>query len=128
MFVDDDEAFLEIVRRVCERIPAVDSVLTDLDGARGLETLRHLHATKQPLPHTIFVDINMPVLDGFGFLEGLNALRESIGDVDGIKRVVMLTSSDQERDRARAKELGAQDYIVKGWSLRDLTDTIQRFA
>ena len=128
MFVDDDEAFLDVVRRASRKIPAIASILEATDGASALKTIEQLLATDQPLPDMIFVDINMPILDGFGFLEGFRTLRDRHPDLIKVKPVAMLTSSDHERDRKKAQELGADEYIVKGFGLDEIRTTISRFV
>ena len=127
LFIDDDEAFLEIVRRACAKIPAVGRLVEATDGAKGLEVIAAA-AANDAIPDLAFVDINMPVLDGFGFLNGLSELRARHPALARMKPVAMLTSSDQERDRRRAHELGADVYIVKCVGIAATRETISRLV
>jgi chemotaxis family two-component system response regulator Rcp1 len=80
-----------------------------LDGAAAVEFLRQSSAMDDPaLPRIIFLDLKMPVMNGF---EVLGWLREQ--DFCHELRVVILSGSDQENDRERAFQLGASDYLVK---------------
>lgn len=128
MFVDDDDAFLEIAQRACRRLPYIAAVLTATDGARGLTVLEERVRTGGQVPNMVFVDINMPVLDGFGFLRGLAALRANHSALRDLRPVATLTSSDQERDRKLAAELGADAYIVKGSTLAETVEAIARMV
>lgn len=124
MFIDDDEAFLMAMRRICKKIPRIDTVLEASDGANGLQTLEQRLVAQEPPPDVVFVDINMPVLDGFGFLRGFCDLRARYPQLECVKPVAMLTSSDQERDKTKALELGADEFLVKGMRLHELLDAV----
>jgi DNA-binding response OmpR family regulator len=77
------------------------------DGAKGLEIAR------QQRPDLIILDIMLPVLDGY---EVCKRLRME-GDTTPI---IMLTVKDKEIDRVLGLELGADDYVSKPFSLREL--------
>ena len=74
--------------------------------ADGVEALQKLHGGYRP--NVILADINMPNLNGFEFLEHLQAspLYRSIP-------VIMLSSNDDSNDRIKSLRLGAVDYILK---------------
>jgi DNA-binding response OmpR family regulator len=63
--------------------------------------------TRFPLPHMVFLDLKMPGLDGF---EVLAWMRQ---DQKLQLPVAVLTSSPEEIDRKRARELGADCYLIK---------------
>ena len=69
LFVDDDDAFRMIVRRICGQIPAIERMIEATDGAEALVQLEAWVDADGGCPDVVFVDVNMPVLDGFGFLE-----------------------------------------------------------
>ena len=77
------------------------------DGEKGLEI------AKQQRPDLIILDIMLPVLDGY---EVCKRLRME-GDTTPI---IMLTVKDKEIDRVLGLELGADDYVTKPFSLREL--------
>jgi two-component system chemotaxis response regulator CheY len=87
------------------------------DGVHGLEVL----AGEQP--DVIITDINMPRLDGFGFIEGVRR--------DDAKRaipiLVLTTESDAEK-KSRARAAGATGWIVKPFDSAKLVDAIRRVA
>jgi len=77
------------------------------DGEKGLET------AKQQRPDLIILDIMLPVLDGYEICKRLRME----GDTTPI---IMLTVKDKEIDRVLGLELGADDYVTKPFSLREL--------
>jgi len=83
------------------------TVSTAEDGEKGLEI------AKQQKPDLIILDIMLPVLDGY---EVCKRLRME-GDTTPI---IMLTVKDKEIDRVLGLELGADDYVTKPFSLREL--------
>lgn len=85
------------------------------DGQEGLEIL------DDAKPDVIVTDINMPRLDGFGFIEGVrrNALYRAV------PILVLTTESDQEK-KNRARQAGATGWIVKPFDPAKLIDAIER--
>ncbi|MBX2989223.1 MAG: response regulator [Bdellovibrionaceae bacterium] len=124
MFVDDDDSFLYFVRQACRKIEQVHDVLEARDGMEGIDRLKDLLRENKSLPNLIFVDINMPRLDGFGFLENFNELRERHHELRDVKPITMLTSSEQSRDREKAQRLKADQYIVKPATLAEARQII----
>lgn len=76
------------------------------DGAAGLEIARRIH------PNLIVLDIMLPGMDGF---EICRILRQEMNTP-----VLMLTARDDEIDRVVGLEVGADDYMVKPFSMREL--------
>jgi DNA-binding response OmpR family regulator len=106
LLVDDDVDLLDILAFTLRREGI--AVLTANDGTAALEVC----ATEQP--DLVFMDINMGRIDG---LEALRRLRQEL--VSQVP-VIMLTVRDSEAEIVRAFDLGADDYIVKPFSPRQL--------
>jgi len=83
------------------------SVFTAEDGEKGFKMV------KQQKPDLVILDIMLPILDGY---EVCKKLRME-GDTTPI---IMLTVKDKEIDRVLGLELGADDYVTKPFSLREL--------
>ena len=104
LVVEDEENLLEALRYNLERDGY--AALTASDGAAGLETAR----TAQP--DLIILDVMLPGLDG---LEVCRILRR---ETDA--PILMLTAKGEEIDRVVGLELGADDYVTKPFSMREL--------
>jgi len=104
LVVEDEENLLQVLRYNLEREGY--RVHTAVDGEEGLEAARIF------LPDLIVLDIMLPKLDG---LEVCRILRQE-SDVP----VLMLTAKGEEIDRIVGLELGADDYVAKPFSVREL--------
>ena len=92
-------------------------VIQAVDGVHGLEVLQG------EAPDVIITDINMPRMDGFGFIE--NVRKDSRHRATPI--LVLTTESDAEK-KTRAKQAGATGWIVKPFNPVKLVDAIRRVA
>ena len=109
LVVEDEENLLEALRYNLEREGYL--VHTATDGGDGLELARRLN------PSLILLDIMLPTLDGFEVCRILR--RES--EVP----ILMLTAKGEEVDRVVGLELGADDYITKPFSIRELVARVR---
>ena len=104
LVVDDDPTVTDVVRRYLERAGFV--VRTASDGGTGLaDALAHP-------PALLVLDLMLPVLDGLEVFRRLRA--------EHPVPVVMLTARGDEADRIAGLELGADDYLTKPFSPREL--------
>ena len=92
-------------------------VVPATDGVHGLEVLEH------ECPDVVITDINMPRLDGFGFIEA--ARKISVGR--SVPILVLTTESSPEK-KQRAREAGATGWIVKPFDPVKLTAAVRRVA
>lgn len=114
MFIDDDEHFVYLLKRLTRKIGSVQNVMTAAHGESAIEILRQLLAEKTGVPTIIFVDVNMPVMNGHEFLKAFQALSVEHPELKSIVHIVMLTSSNDQRDRDLAMGTGiVSDYLVK---------------
>jgi DNA-binding response OmpR family regulator len=86
-------------------------VATAVDGEEGIETFRSMR------PDLVILDVMLPRIDGF---EVCRRLRRE-GDVP----IIMLTARDSEFDKVVGLELGADDYLVKPFSVRELVARVR---
>ncbi len=109
LVVDDEERMVRFIRLNLEH-----------DGFRVIEAYNGTQAinkVRSNLPDLVLLDIMMPDIDGF---EVLRIIRE----VSTIP-VIMLTAKGEEDDRVRGLELGADDYITKPFSPRELVSRVK---
>ena len=109
LVVDDEKGLAKIIRLNLEQ-DGFD-VVEAYNGAQAMEKLR------TTLPDLILLDVMMPDMDGFTVLK---MVRE-IGSIP----VIMLTAKGEEDDKIKGLELGADDYVTKPFSPRELTSRIR---
>ena len=99
LVVDDDDVNLYIMTRLVERTAYKTNMITKTDGNSGIDYLQQLIQNKEPLPTLILVDINMPISDGWEFLDRYKqlAIEQNID-------VYILTSSVFDIDIERSKD------------------------
>ena len=102
--IDDEPSILEVSQRYFEHAGFI--VHTAINGTRGLELVRELK------PDLVVLDVMLPGLNGFQVLEMIRA--------ESNTPVLMLTARGEEIDRLRGLESGADDYLVKPFSPREL--------
>ena len=113
--VDDSRTMRDMLRMAL--VGAGFRVTQAEDGMHGLEVL------EADPPQVIVTDINMPRLDGFGFIE---AVRRNARHA-GIPILVLTTESDAEK-KMRARNAGATGWIVKPFDPDKLVSAIRRVA
>ena len=109
LVVDDDPNVVELARLYLERDGF--RVLTALDGADGLASAR------EERPDIVVLDVMLPRLNG---LDVCRALRQ-----ESQIPIIMLTARVEEEDRLAGLELGADDYITKPFSPRELAARVR---
>jgi CheY-like chemotaxis protein len=111
LLIDDDRIYQHMIRRYIENYGFAGEFLTFDNGQLGFDYLQESVRQNRKLPDIILLDINMPVLDGWGFLhryENTPALREAKIPI------YLVTSSVDERDIERAKQYSAvHEYCTK---------------
>lgn len=114
LIVDDDDICMLLQRRVARASGLFNSIRSAANGKLALDILNQAKNGKDPLPDVIFLDLNMPVMNGFQFLDAFNNL--NLKNKAKIS-IVILSSSPDEKDKADAAALGAAFYLTKPLSL-----------
>jgi two-component system KDP operon response regulator KdpE len=109
LVVDDEERMVRFIRLNLEHDGF--EVIEAFRGAQAIDRIR------SGLPDLVLLDVMLPDLDGF---EVLRIIRE----VSSVP-VIMLTAKGEEDDRVRGLELGADDYITKPFSPRELVSRVR---
>lgn len=109
LLVDDDDVALEGVLRSFRKHGVPCRTLTAGDGAEALSILKGRHPHKRlETPVVVLLDINMPGMDGFQFLEAVRSDAQ-------LKRTVVfiLSTSARDQDRTRAYDDHVAGYMIK---------------
>lgn len=118
MVVDDEATIREVVRKYLE-----------LDGFRVMEAdtgPAAIALLKEQRPSLIVLDIMLPGIDGFTIARSLRHSEEFAPlSLEGDIPIVMLTARTDETDRIAGFELGADDYVVKPFSPRELVARVK---
>jgi two-component system KDP operon response regulator KdpE len=109
LVVDDEPRMIRFIRMNLE-----------LEGYKVLEATNGLEAlerVREDLPDLVVMDVQMPEIDGFEALEHIRQV--------STVPVIMLTVKADEEDKVRGLELGADDYVTKPFSPRELSSRIK---
>jgi CheY-like chemotaxis protein len=120
LLVDDNKADVELVRRSLSTGPNAPRLLVADDGVEALRMLREALVRGHSEPALILLDLNLPRKTGHEVLAEIKedpALRHI--------PVVVLSSSNSERDVSSAYELHANCYLTKPMDLDSFADTLQ---
>jgi len=123
LLVDDDSVFHFIHTKLLHSL-GLTEISTANNGEEALELLDGQVAGNRPLPNLIFVDLDMPILDGFGFIEAFKKL--IIPQKEKVE-IAILSSSFNPSDINRAKELGVAHYInkpISGSTIQSLINSL----
>ena len=99
LVIEDSPTMRQLLTLALRRIPG----LTFVEAANGAEALQQLSTQTFDL---ILLDLNMPVMGGFAFLE-------NVANTPQRPPIIVITTEGDEGDRARAKQLGVVGYVTK---------------
>ncbi|KAA1244829.1 response regulator [Aquimarina sp. RZ0] len=123
--IDDDPIFVFGIKKVMKLIDFCDRIMIFKNGQEALHNLKAIISEEKELPDVILLDLNMPVLDGWQFLEEF--IKINIPCNRNVIIYVVSSSVDPE-DVLRAKSYeGVSDYIVKPISVEKLKEVLNDF-
>ncbi len=108
MVVDDQSSVRQLIQEYLTEQGF--KVLTATDGQNALYTARHEQ------PDLILLDIMMPKMDGYQFLQQYRKERQT--------PIIIITAREEETDAVLGLDLGADDYVIKPFRMRELTSRI----
>jgi two-component system, chemotaxis family, chemotaxis protein CheY len=117
--IDDDSIHQRIAQIMIEKHRLFDEYKSYTEAEQALNYLRANHADSAALPDVILLDLNMPVVDGWDFLEVFETFYKNLKKQI---RIFIVTSSVDEKDKLRAQEYST----VKGFISKPLSPDIIR--
>jgi CheY-like chemotaxis protein len=108
----EDESTFQMIGKILLRTIGLppENFYSAQTGKEALELLDKLQAEGKPLPELILLDVYMPILDGFGFLEAYT--KKDYPEKDKVT-IIALSSSHDPKDMERMKQFGVIQYMTK---------------
>lgn len=107
MLVDDNDTDNFINKRIIELAGFSSDIVVKNSGKSALEFLNTNKDNPEKLPELIFLDINMPVVDGFVFLYEFEGFPDHVKEKS---KIIILSSSDNKKDIDRIVD---NEYVIK---------------
>lgn len=123
LLVEDNPSDVELTRRALARKQISNSMVVANDGEEALEMLTAHEAHRRVRPAVILLDLNLPKVSGLEVLRRLRADAKT-----RLIPVVVLTTSNEERDITSSYALGANSYIRKSIDFVTFADTIAQLG
>lgn len=120
LIIDDDEINNFIAAKLIDKIPPKAQVSTCINGKQGIDYVRSKLTNQAEFPDIIFLDINMPLMNGWEFLEEFETFKNDIN-----KRVIinMLSSSVYNDDITKAETFDTVNkFISKPLTVEKIKD------
>lgn len=116
MIVDDDEDDIELF---CDAVKELDNDIECISASNGEDAIHKLTRESQPLPDYIFLDLNMPRLNGKQCLKRLK-VNPRLRDIP----VIIYSTSKLKEDMEETRQLGAVHFLTKPDKVKDLRKAI----
>ena len=116
--IDDDKIYVNLVKKIIEIKKLSKNLLIFKNGKEALDHFKLIleNASEEVLPDIIFLDINMPVMDGITATQNIR----KISDVP----IIALTAVEIEEARERIYSSGMNDIIIKPYDIKELKNKI----
>ncbi len=118
--IDDDSMYVNLVKKIIETKNLCQNLMVFKNGKDALNYFEAILSSleKASIPEIIFLDLNMPVMDGWEFLENFTKIKNKFG-----KKITLyiVSSSINPVDIERAKNINSvEDYLIKPVTIEDL--------
>jgi CheY-like chemotaxis protein len=109
LIVEDDDVAAESITRSLKKVSPEIHLVYATNGREAIDILKNQHADQVlTVPYLVLLDLNMPVMNGFEFL---HYVRDDEHLQDAV--IFILTTSNDDNDRARAYDNNVAGYMVK---------------
>lgn len=121
--VDDDDVFHFITKKIIERTDLVKNIKVFYNGREAIHFLESSLSLMEALPDVILLDLNMPIMDGWEFLEEFISLKPRLGKKISI---YIVSSSNDPADVMKAKSISeVTDFVIKPVTEAKFVEMIQ---
>ncbi len=112
LLVDDDEVYLFVTKKILNNLSEDILINSFTDGEQAIEYINLCLEKSVELPEVILLDINMPFMDGWGFLSEFKKMKPALTDQD--VSIFMVTSSNDPNDIKKAHDFEEiTGYVIK---------------
>ncbi len=118
--IDDDSMYVNLVKRIIEAKNLCQNLMVFQNGKDALNYFEAIlnNTNTDCIPEIIFLDLNMPVMDGWEFLDNFTKIKNKLGK---IITLYIVSSSINPVDIERARKLNSvKDYLIKPVKIEDL--------
>ncbi len=127
LLIDDDSINNFLNRRLLAKMDLADNIEIANNGREAIDYIDEYcksnnASEKKCCPELILLDINMPVMNGFEFLSTFQTL--DVYDHTKVK-IVVLTTSSNEKDTLKIRDFGITDYITKPLTVEKIQNVLQ---
>jgi CheY-like chemotaxis protein len=124
--IDDDDVYQFTVKKMVQKTGVANKIISFRDGEKAILFFEEIiqKSNKDEFPDVILLDINMPIMDGWEFIENYLLLKPKIG-----KKILiyMVSSSVHEADLVKANSISEiSDYIVKPITRENMFEIVKK--
>ncbi len=120
--VEDDPTHLFITKKYLELSGLVENIMIYKNGKEAYEMLKAIFIASKKLPEIILLDLNMPIWDGWQFLDEFIKI-----PIETNVEIYILTSSTNEDDKERAAEYNLRsNYLIKPITLNEIKSVLDK--
>ena len=121
--IDDDPIFIYGTKRIMKEVNFCDEILVYQNGQQALDGLSAIVDSDENFPSVIFLDLNMPIMNGWEFLDQLTTINHPKKDN---LIIYIISSSIDPRDLERVKDYEVvHNYILKPVTPKDLSTVME---
>lgn len=123
LLVEDDPDHEALAIRALRKANVANEIRVARDGEEALAYMEGMKNGGNPVPQLVLLDLKLPKVDGLGVLKAIRA-----EDKTALLPVVVLTSSDEERDIVASYRLGVNSYIRKPVNFTDFAEATKQLG
>ncbi len=120
--IDDDPVFVLLFKKILIKLGKFETILNFENGQLALDVLLEKFNNNEPLPDILFLDINMPVLDGWEFLKAIEKYKFK----DELNIYMVSSSIDSTEIKKSKKYKSVKNFISKPVSSKDFLQKLKK--
>jgi CheY-like chemotaxis protein len=118
LIIDNDPIYRTISQKIIEKLDLAETIFVKKNGYTAIDFIINVLATKSKLPEIIFLDIEMPVMNGWEFMDEYCKIENTL--LTGIE-IYIVSSSISKVDKDKAKSYSEiKDFISKPLTIENL--------